>query len=255
MQRLSYLFTIVLVLIPYSIFAQNKDSTVNTTHISGSIGITNNGISIVPSFSLDKPAAIFNLSVGKNKLSFEPDFRFSLAGRPWSFLFWGRYKMVSTNKFQWNVGTHLGMNYKSFLLPLFRDSSTIAVTRRYLAGELYPRFLLTKSISMGIYYLYSQGIDAGTIKNTNYVTLNTNFSHIKLSDQFFMKFNPQFYYLKLDLEDGFYFTSTTTLAKNNFPLTIQSIFNKIIHTNITGSKNFVWNVSLVYAFNNNYVKL
>ena len=98
----------------------------------------------------------------------------------------------------------------------------LTVARRYLAGELYPRVLLTKNISVGIYYLYSHGIDPGTIKNTNFITLNINFSNIKLSDQYFMIVNPQFYYLKLDKEDGFYFTSSFILAIGKiFPFLFQ----------------------------------
>ena len=153
-----------------------------------------------------------------------------------------------------NVGTHLGLNFKSSVLPIDGDSSNVTVTRRYLAGELFPRFLLAKNISVGIYYLYSHGIDAGTIKNTNFLTLNANFSNIKLSNQFFMKVNPQFYYLKLDAQDGFYFTSTFTVARKNFPLSVSAIINKTINTDITGSKNFVWNASLVYSFHKKYVE-
>ena len=70
-----------------------------------------------------------------------------------------------------------------------------------------------------------------------------------------MKVNPQFYYLKLDDEDGFYFTSSMTLVKKNFPLSVSAIINKVIQTNITASENFVWNASLVYSFNKKYSKL
>jgi len=38
-------------------------------------------------FTLGKPAAIFDLSVGNERLAFEPQFRFSLEGKPWSFIF------------------------------------------------------------------------------------------------------------------------------------------------------------------------
>jgi hypothetical protein len=140
-------------------------------------------------------------------------------------------------------------------LPVNGDSGELNVVRRYFATELYPRVLLAKNISVGIYYLYSHGLDKGTIGNTHFVTLNTNFSNIKLSDQFFMKFNPQFYYLKLDKQDGIFFTSTLTLAKRNFPLSVSAIVNKRIESTITGSKNLVWNTSLVYSFSKKYVKL
>lgn len=235
--------------------AQKTDSTKSIRYFSESVAVTNNGISIVPSFSLEKPAVQFNLSMGKNRLTFEPDIRFSLAGKPWSMLFWGRYKIVTSNKFNMNAGAHLGLNFKTSPQLINGDTSTTTVTRRYLASELFPRYSLTKNISVGIYYLYSHGLDAGTIGNTHFITLNTNFSNIKITDQFFIRFNPQFYYLKLDAQDGYYFTSTLTVSKKNFPLSVSSTINKKINSNITGSKNLLWNVSLVYSFNKKYVKL
>lgn len=237
----------------YSAVAQTADSTKSIVHFRGTASVTNNGISIVPSFSLGKPAAIFMLSMGKNRFSFDPDLRFSLAGKPWTMIFWGRYKLVTTDKFQVGTGAHLGLNYRTSVLPINGDTSETTVTRRYLAGELFPRYSLTKNISVGMYYLYSHGLDAGTIGNTHFITFNTNFSNIKLSKQFSLKFNPQFYYLKLDKQDGFYFTSTLTLAKKNFPLSISSIINQVIETDIAG-RDLVWNVSLGYSFDKKYVR-
>ena len=254
MQKNTVLVFVFLLLSHFS-FSQKTDSAKSISYFSGAVSVTNNGISIVPSFSLGKPAVIFNLAMGKNRFSFEPDIRFSLTGKPWSMLFWSRYKLVTTDKFQMNVGTHLGLNFQTSVLPINGDSGEVNITRRYLAGELFPRYSFTKNISVGIYYLYSHGLDAGTIGNTHFITFNTNFSNIKLSDQFFINFNPQLYYLKLDAQDGFYFTSTLAVAKKNFPLSVSSTINKKINSNITGSKNLLWNVSLAYAFNKRYVKL
>ena len=74
------------------------DSIQTTYHISGAASATNNGISLLPMFTLGKPAAIFDLSVGNERLAFEPQFRFSLEGKPWSFIFWFRYKAVNTSR-------------------------------------------------------------------------------------------------------------------------------------------------------------
>lgn len=255
MQKNTVLLVFVLLLLVHSSFSQKTDSVKSISYFSGSVGVTNNGISIVPSFSLEKPAVQFNLTMGKNRFSFEPDIRFSLTGKPWTMLFWGRYKVVTSNKFNMNVGTHLGLNFRRTVLPINGDSTEVNIARRYLAGELYPRYLVAKNTSVGIYYLYSHGLDAGTIGNTHFITFNTNFSNIKITDQFFMKVNPQFYYLKLDAQDGFYFTSSFTVANKNFPLSVSAIINKEINSNITGSKSFLWNVSLTYSFSKKYVKI
>ncbi len=72
--------TVLLFICLFSAKAQTADSTF---HISGAASVTNNGISLLPMFTLGKPAAIFDLSVGNSRLAFEPQFRFSLEGKPW----------------------------------------------------------------------------------------------------------------------------------------------------------------------------
>lgn len=85
----------------------NTYSQESLINISGNISVTNNGISLVPSFSLEKPASIINLNFSSNKLSFEPDLRFSLEGKPWSFLFWWRYKVTNNNsRFNLRIGAN-----------------------------------------------------------------------------------------------------------------------------------------------------
>lgn len=146
-----------------------------------------------------------------------------------------------------SVGAHPALNFKTVSSPV--DGKETLIARRFLAGELSPNYFLTKSVTIGVYYLYSYSFDQGTAKNTHFVTLNSNFSNIKLPYRLFIKFIPQVYYLKQDRQDGFYFTSALTLARKHFPLSVSSITNKTIETNIVGSKDFVWNISLIYSFN------
>ena len=69
-------------------FSQQVDSTKKeNSHFGGAVSLTTKGISTIPSFTLGKPAVIFDLFIGKKRLSFEPQFRFALEGKPWSFLF------------------------------------------------------------------------------------------------------------------------------------------------------------------------
>lgn len=254
MQRKFWFLSMVLLKLSLAGFSQNNDSTKSIHHFGGAVTVTNNGISLIPTFSLGKPAAIFDMSAGKGKLSFEPQLRFSLEGKPWSFLFWWRYKLVTTDKLRVNVGAHPALNFKTMLVSQNVGSTKVMVARRFLAGELSPNYLLAKNITVGMYYLYSHGLDEGTTKNTHFLTLNSNFSNIPLSKQFFLKLAPQLYYLKLDREQGFYFTSSLSLNKKNLPLSLSAIINKPIETDISASKPFVWNASLTYFFNKKYVE-
>ena len=246
------LFFVVLNL-AHTSFSQKTDSTKDVFHFGGAALVTNNGISLIPTLSLGKPAAIFDIYMGKGKLSFEPEFRFALEGKPWSFLFWWRYKLIANDKFRMTLGAHPAMNFRTIIDTTNGVEKEIIVTRRYLATELAPNYWLSKNISVGIYYLYSHGLDPGTTKNTHYITANTSFSNIRITNQFLLRVSPQFYYLNLDSEDGFYFSSSLSFAMKNFPLAIASIINKTIQTDIAASKSFVWNISLVYSFNKTYV--
>lgn len=253
MQKNTVLLIFILSLLTNFSFAQKTDSTKPAFHFGGAALVTNNGISLIPTFSLGKPAAIFDIYMAKRKLSFEPEFRFSLEGKPWTFLFWWRYKLVEGEKFKFNVGAHPAMNFRTVTAEVNGESKEMIVTRRYLAAELSPNYFVARNTSVGVYYLYSHGIDKEAVRHTHFLTLNSNFSNIKLFDEVYMRFSPQVYYLNQDKEDGFYITSTLAFTKRRFPLSIMAIFNKTIETDITGSKDFVWNVSLVYSFSKHYV--
>jgi len=254
MQKIAILLILVNSMLVQYCFSQKADSTKKEFHLKGSVTATTKGISFIPSFSLGKPAVIFNLSMGKRKLFFEPELRFSLKGKPWTFLFWGRYKLITTGKFQMNMGSHLGLSYRYDTISVNGTLTTGLVVRRYLAGELAPNYFISKNVSFGAYYLYSRGLDRGTTKNTHFVTINSNISHIKLGKQLYARINPQLYYLALDARDGLFITSSFTLAKKNFPISVQSIINKSIETDIAGSEKFLWNVSLIYSFSKKYVE-
>jgi hypothetical protein len=235
-------------------YSQNTDSTKHIYNFGSNVMVTNNGISFIPTFSLGKPAVIFDMSVGR-KLSFEPQFRFALEGKPWSFLFWWRYKLIKSHKVFVGLGAHPALSFKTITVTTTEGTQDIIRAQRYLAGELSPNYFITKNISVGMYYLYSRCLEEESIRNTNFLTLNANFSNIPLAGKFYMKFAPQLYYLKMDNQDGFYFTSALTLANRRVPISISTIVNKVIQTEITTSKDFVWNINLIYTFKKSYVKI
>ena len=235
-------------------FSQKSDSTKVVNYFGGGVTVTNNGISLIPTFSLGKPAVLFDLTAGRGKLSFEPQFRFSIEGKPWTFFFWWRYKLVNTSKLFVRVGVHESLSYST--LPVLTNGETkeTIITQRYLAGEFTPNYFLTKNISVGIYYLYSYGVDNEYVRNTNFLMLNMNFTNIKLSKKYFISFMPQIYYLGINKNRGFNVSSMLTLSRKNFPVTLSGFINKTINSDIPGNKDFIWNICLIYNFNNNFVK-
>ncbi len=239
--------------IPVLSFSQSQDSINHNLNVSGSVTVTNNGISIIPTFSLGKPAAIFDLSVGK-RLSFDPEFMFSMQGKPWTFLFWGRYKLVNTEKFHLNAGAHLALSFLDLPISTNAASNESIVAERFLVGVLSPSYSLSKKVLIGIYYLYGHGFDNIEVRTTNYLTLYFHFSDIKISKQYYLVFEPQFYYLRINNNNGCNFTTDLTLSKKNFPFSVSGFMNKEIY-HIPGGKNLLWNVSLIYSFSNRYKKI
>jgi len=246
-----FLFVIMFLLVAFSALAQHADTTrKRTVNFSGTLSITNNGFSLIPAFTLGKPAAVATLYAGGKKLSFEPEFRYSLEGKPWSFIFIWRYKLIKKDKFQFTVGTHLpALNFKSdSVIRNGVEEEAIRARRFFPVIELAPAYIIRKDINVSIYYQYGRALEKELARNTHFVSLRTSFSNIALSKTIFMRFNPQAYYLKMDADDGFYFSSGLTLGMRKFPVAISSLVNTAIQTDIAGKK-LDWNVSLVYSFN------
>jgi hypothetical protein len=238
--------TVLLFICLFSAKGQTADSTF---HISGAASVTNNGISLLPMFTLGKPAAIFDLSVGNSRLAFEPQFRFSLEGKPWSFIFWFRYKAINTKKFRFNVGAHPSVAFRtSNLFDAQGNPKSILGHQQYIATEWIPTYQVSKNVSVGMYYLVSRGVSDGATNWTNFLTLNTTISNIPLSRQVSLRIYPQIYVLNMDGKQGYYFTDMLTLSHKKLPFTISSIINKRFSSEIPGD-DFVWNIALNYAFN------
>ncbi|MFN7115380.1 MAG: hypothetical protein ACK4TA_01195 [Saprospiraceae bacterium] len=248
---------IVIFLIPFlgTVLAQS-DSTKQVLHFKGAVSLTNNGFSLVPTFSLGKPAlvTIFNVS-GKGRLSFEPEFRYSLEFKPWSLIIIWRYKIVKKEKIQLTLGTHLpALNFVSNTVTKNGvEQEAIQARRFFPVVEVMPTYVVNKNISLGLYYLYSVGLEKELTKDNHFVSLQTSFNNIPLTKQYYLRFNPQLYYLKLDQRDGFYVAGGLTLARQNCPFSLAALTNKAIDSNIA-AKDFDWNISLVYSFNHHFVR-
>lgn len=227
--------------------SQDVDNTRPRTDVGGSVTITNKGISTVPTFTLGKPAAIFDVSIRRKALSFEPQFRYGLNGKPWSFLFWGRYRLVQGDKLQLSIGAHPALNFRTTTVSVGGAQRELIVARRFLAGELYPTYALSRRVSVGAYYLYSYGVERDVARHSHFVAMRANVTNVRLAGPYFMHLAPQVYYLRVADRDGSYLNSAVTLARRDLPLSVSAVANKPMHSDIPAGKDFIWNVSLTYV--------
>lgn len=230
-----------------------KDSVVKEYHFTGTASVTNNGISFVPTFTLGKPAAIFNFSAGGKKFTFEPEFRASLEGKPWSVVLWWRYKIIQNKHFKLHVGAHPAIAFSTINTTENGKMKEVIQGQRFLAAEVAPNYFLNNNTSVGVYYIVAHGVETGTVQYTHFLTLNAGFSNIRLSQVFSLRFAPQVYYLKMDKKEGVYTSSTLTLSSRKSPFSLSYLMNKEIKSTIV-TKQFNSNITLSYAYGNSFYK-
>jgi len=223
------------------------------TIFGATVTVSTKGISNVPNLSLGKPAAIFDLVVGKDRFRFEPSLRFGLNGKPWSFIFWFRYDLVRSEKFNLTLGTHPAFSFRTRNVTENGIDKEIIGVQRYLVGEITPTFKISPNITVGPYYFYSRGMEKYMYKNNHFLSFRGSV-RFNIAEKYYLRVNPQTYFLKMDQYSGFYWGSTFSIGKNGFPLSLSSLINKEIKSNIPGSEDFLWNISLVYNFRGEYTR-
>jgi hypothetical protein len=230
------------------IHAQAAASEGTSFDVSGVATVTSKGISLVPAFTLGRPAAIFDLAVRRGKVGFEPQFRFALDGKPWSFLLRWRYRPDTGERFRLTLGVYPAFSFKEVSDTTDAGEQEIIQVSRYLTGELAPSYALTGRVSLGAYYLYGKGLDETSAQHTHFVAARAGVTNLPIADGVSLQLAPQFYYLWTDDQDGVYFSSVATLTIRDLPIAIAASINQPIRTNVGGGKDFLWNSSLVYAW-------
>jgi hypothetical protein len=234
--------------------SQQLDSTSVSRFFRGQVTVTNNGISLIPSFSLGRPAALFDLSLGKGRLSFDPMLRFGLDGKPWAFVFWWRYKLIQNKKWNWTVGAHPSLVFRDVSITANGKPANYLTTQRYFAWELAPSVHLSPKFNLGVYYLGALGLTDDLVQQTSFLAIRLSMHDIPLGKALLVGVIPQVFYLKMDANDGYYSNLTGNLFIRNFPLSLNLIVSQAIETSIGGNR-FLWSIGLVYNINNEYIKI
>ena len=237
--------------------AQNEDSSARKiNNFTAAATVQSKGISTIPNLTLGKPAIVFDMKLGR-KLTFEPQFRFSLEdGKPWAMVFWWRYYQTINNKFRVTYHTNYSLSFKS--IDSYSPSGTsqeITRTTRYVIGALQPNYQFNKYIGIGMYLFYMHGLETFITQNTYMFSFRTYISNIPITKNISARVDPEFYYLKMDDKDGVYFNSRFLISKKNCPVSISALINKPLETTIPSEFDFLWNVGVSYTFNKKYIEV
>jgi hypothetical protein len=216
---------------------------------SGSIGFTNNGFSIIPTFSLDHPAFVANLSFRKKQLSFEPDIRLVPNAEKGGLIWWLRYRLIDNKKFGLRVGAHPAFTLIRRTDGEDEKAKEITEMLRFLAFEAVPSYQINKKVGVSAMYLQGHGLQNHGPQLTRVLFLNTNITNINLSKNLYFNLFPSIYFLYTDGYRGDYLTATGVLAHKKLPFSIQSTINQTFNSDVPGNKDFMWNITLNYNFN------
>jgi hypothetical protein len=242
--------------LPYYLSAQDDDRTIKDkiNSFTGVVTIQTKGISTIPNLTLGKPAAIFDMKMGR-KLTFEPQFRFALDGKPWAIVFWWRYYGSISNKLKVTLHTNYSLAYKS--INSYTSSGIpqeIIRTTRYLVGAIAPSYQVNKYVGIGMYFFYNWGIEKFITRNTIMVSFRP-VTNIPVTKNISARISPEIYHLTMDDNHGVFFNASLSVNKKNFPLSVSGLINKPLKSDIPSEYDLLWNVGLSYTFTKRYIEV
>jgi hypothetical protein len=245
-------FSLFLMSLQQTAMAQSPDSTKNISSFSGSVGFTNNGFSIIPTFSLNSPATILNFYWRKKRFSFDPDIRLVPDLSKGGLIFWFRYRLIEQKKFSLRIGAHPALTLIKRTITENGSNSEITEMLRFVAMEVVPNYQITPNWSIGAVYLHGSGLQKHGPQNTDVFFLNSSISNIKLGSNGRLHLIPMVYLLLTDGYRGTYFSGTAILSRKNFPFTLQSTVNQTFKATIPDNQDFMWNVMVAYNFSRSF---
>lgn len=222
-------------------------------HFSGTIGVTNNGFSIIPTFSLNSPATIVNLSWAKNRFSFDPDIRLVPDASKGGFIFWFRYRLIEKQKLTLRVGAHPAFT----MIRRFENGTNTEMTEmlRFLAYEVVPNYQISPKWGMSAMFLQGHGLADYGPQRTEALFFSSAISQIQITPKMHLSLFPSIYFLQTDGYKGKYLAMTSILGHTKSGFSIQSTINQTLSSSIPGNQFFMWNLGIHYSFQRVYKRI
>lgn len=238
------LFLLCLVLGTSAISKEKSDSTKNPITLSGMLSLNSNGIAPIPAFSLGKPVISANLSIAKNRFSYDPQLSYGLDFKPWIIDNWFHYLLLVKPKFELRTGVCISMFFSEYNTP----NETIWQGQRYFAFELAGKYKLTGTSSISLMAWYDKGIDEGTIEGY-FLNLVGDKSDIPVGKHVLMALNVQIFYIDYtDDNDGLFISPKITCSSRDVPVSIFFQAIQPLSSKITPYPEFQWNIGIAYSF-------
>lgn len=223
---------------------QGAGQTQDTLSFNADIGLTNNGISNVPNFSLNKPAITSYLSFTRGRFSFDPQIHFSTEFKPWQNSYWLHYQLIEQPNFKMRTGTGLNFSYAYGSVISDGVQKSLITGHSYFNVDLSADFTINKYLTLSPIYLYGKGREKSGAGYLHYISLVANFHNIDLGSQLKLGISPQMYHVLLDGLNGDFFSTNLALQSKQSPFSISAMMNTPVGHSNTLAADFVWSLCL-----------
>ena len=251
-------FVILLILIPNLILSQSNDEF----YIKGNIKVDNNGVDWVPLYTLGEPALSASFSLGNDRFSINPNFRYELDGlQPWAVDIIWNYKLINKGKIHVDIGAFLpGASFQR--IEVDEDKLPDIIIQPRVTTLTTTKVTYRFNDNFGLSLLYYEGfnlkkVNEDQLDGGRMFFLQPELNKIQLNDKFHINWLPQLYTIHINADKsyyGFLAASTLQVGFKDFPLSIVSIVNKSIDFgNLTGKK-FDYSFGINYFFDLNFIK-
>jgi hypothetical protein len=225
-------------------FSKEKADSLKTKLKAGAtISLNSNGISVIPAFSLGKPAVMAEINLVKGRFSYDPILAYDLNLKPWVIDNWMRYKIIVKPSFElW-----AGMVVSSYNSEYQSSDELIWHSQRYFGYEMTTLYKFTQNSSLKFVYLNDRGQDEGTTKG-HFVNLEGAKSEIYIGENVFLNVNFQLFYIDYEgKNDGLFIAPKISSMVRDIPFFIYFQAVQPLHSNMSTSPGFRWNLGLAYS--------
>jgi len=223
---------------------EKPDSLKSHVEVSGVVSLNSNGIAPIPYFALGKPALISNISISKNRFSYDPQLAYGFDMRPWIMDNWFHYKLISKPEFELRTGINTSM----FFSALDSTGEKIWRGQKYMAFELAAIYKFSQTSSVSLMTWLDRGLEDGTVSGY-FINLVGDMSDIAIGKHILMAVSLQTFYINYTgKNDGLFISPKISFSSRNLPIVIYSQGIQPLICNISPFPSFQWNAGIGYSF-------
>lgn len=243
MKRISVLIFLINLACSYTCSQENIDSIKKKLQSSVTFSINSNGISSIPAFSLGKPAVMADITLTKNRFTYEPVLAFGLEMKAWFIDNWIRYRIINKPLFVLRTG----LNFSTFFSDYKSDDTEIRRSERYFAIELTGIYKFSSTSSILFSYWNDRGQETGSLTG-HFINIIAEKKDLPIGNTFLISGYFQLFYVDYDgNNDGLFISPRLSSSVKNLPISLYFQIIQALKSNITPNPGFRWNIGLSYT--------